>query len=177
MKTLTVIACLIMAGCAKGSEAAPTKADASHVAPTPTVVEVVEAAPPAPPVQKVELEIESVGNTMTFNKTAMTVPAKSEVHLVFKNNSTMDVLPHNWVLVHPGTEAKVAADGLALGPDHNYLPDTDDVIVGTPLTKPGKTNEITFTAPKYPGKYPYICTIPGHYIMMKGVLTVTAAQE
>ncbi|MGH7283704.1 MAG: plastocyanin/azurin family copper-binding protein, partial [Polyangiaceae bacterium] len=30
----------------------------------------------------------------------------------------------------------------------------------------------TFTAPG-PGKYPYICTYPGHYMTMKGTLEVT----
>lgn len=176
MKALMVITCLLVAGCDKPSDALPSQHDAAVIVPVASApVEVVEAAPP--PVEKVELEIESVGNTMTFSKTALTAPAGSEVHLVFKNNSTMDVLPHNWVLVHAGTEAKVAADGLALGPERNYLPETDDVIAATVLARPGKTSEVTFTAPKYTGKYPYICTVPGHYIMMKGVFTVTPAKE
>ena len=112
---------------------------------------------------------------MTFDKGELTAPAKSEVHLTFKNNAKLDVLPHNWVLVREKTEAKVAADGLARGKEHDYLPEnSDDVLASVPLTAPGKTSEVTFIAPKYPGKYPYICTIPGHYIMMKGVLNVTA---
>lgn len=150
------------------------QATAQPAATQPAVTATQTAAPAAPTVQKVELEIASVGDTMTFDKAELTVPAKAEVHLVIKNNSKLDVLPHNWVLVHEKTEAKVAAAGLALGKDKNYLPEgDDDMIAGTPLAPPGKTAEVTFTAPKYPGKYPYICTVPGHYVMMKGVLTVT----
>ena len=32
--------------------------------------------------------------------------------------------------------------------------------------------EITFTAPAAPGSYPYICTFPGHWRIMRGVLVV-----
>jgi azurin len=110
---------------------------------------------------------------MTFDKTKLTAPAKSQVHLVFKNNAKLEALPHNWVLVHEKTEARVAADGLALGVDAGYIPTSDDVIASTPLAPPKGQSEVTFTAPKYPGDYPFICTVPGHYLSMKGVFTVT----
>jgi azurin len=90
-----------------------------------------------------------------------------------KNNATMSTLPHNWVLVKPGTEASVAAAGLKLGDQAGYLDVTNkNALVHTPMAKPGESSEVTFTAPD-PGTYPYICTVPGHYMMMKGVLTVT----
>jgi uncharacterized cupredoxin-like copper-binding protein len=47
-----------------------------------------------------------------------------------------------------------------------------DALAHTPMAKPGESAEVTFNAPD-PGTYPYICTVPGHYMMMKGVLTVT----
>jgi azurin len=125
-------------------------------------------------VQKVDVQIESVGNEMAFDKTALTVPAGAEVHLVLKNNATMSTLPHNWVLVKQGTEASVALAGLKRGDKAGYVDVVDrDMLAFTPLAKPGETTEVTFTAPDEAGKYPYICTMPGHYMMMKGVLTVT----
>ena len=39
---------------------------------------------------------------------------------------------------------------------------------------PGNSVEVTFTAPSTPGDYPYICTVPGHFYMMKGIMKVTA---
>jgi azurin len=130
------------------------------------------AAAPAKPQQHVELNIASVANTMAFDKKELAVPAGAEVHLVFKNNSTMITLPHSWVLVKPGTEASVAAAGLKLGEQAGYIDVRDrDMLVHTPMAKPGETTEVAFTAPE-PGTYPYICTVPGHYMLMKGVLTV-----
>jgi azurin len=125
------------------------------------------------PAQKVELAIGSVANTMTFDKAALSAPTGAQVHLTLKNNSTMTTLPHNWVLVKTGSEASVAAAGLKYGLPAGYIDVNDtDMIVHTPLAKPGESTEVTFTAPD-PGKYPYICTVPGHYMLMKGVLTVT----
>jgi azurin len=175
-KKITWILLFALAACSNDTSKNENKPQAS-AAPVATPPPTVSAAPTAsaPPVQHVELQIASVGDTMTYDKSELTAPAKSEVHLVFKNNAKLDVLPHNWVLVHEKTEAKVAADGLARGKEHDYMPEnSDDVLASVPLTPPGKTSEVTFTAPKYPGKYPYICTVPGHYVMMKGVLNVTA---
>ena len=172
----TLILLFALIGCNDTNKADNKPAPSAQ--PVATPAQPVASAPPtasAAPVQHVELAIASVGDTMTYDKAELTVPAKSEVHLVMKNNSKLDVLPHNWVLVHEKTEAKVAAEGLARGKENNFLPEaSDDVLASTPLALPGKTSEVTFTAPKYPGKYPYICTVPGHYVMMKGVLNVTA---
>jgi len=164
-------------GCRKAN-ADSSKATTNAMSAAPTDVMPTAKPEPAPvetlkPVQHVELEIASVGNTMTFDQTALTVPSGAEVHLVFKNRSTVSTLPHNWVLVKPGTEASVAAAGLKRGEMAGYFEVSDhDALAHTPMAKPGDSSEVTFTAPD-PGKYPYICTVPGHYMMMKGELTVT----
>jgi azurin len=174
--SLVVLPLLVLAGCSKAQaeKQAPAEKAAAEAPPTAAEVKPKEPDPaPAKPVQHVELEIASVANTMTFDKKTLTVPAGAEVHLVFKNNATMETLPHNWVLVKPGTEASVAAAGLKLGEAAGYLDVSDkDILVHTPTSKPSQSTEVTFTAPD-PGTYPYICTVPGHYMLMKGVLTVT----
>jgi azurin len=164
-------------GCGKDRDVHPieTTGSATAAAPAPTPSAAPASAPSASakPVEHVELALQSVANTMAYDKTKLTVPAGAEVHLTLKNNSTMATLPHNWVLVKPGTEASVAAAGLKLGEPAGYFDVTDkDALAHTPLAKPGTTVEVTFTAPP-PGNYPYICTVVGHYVMMKGVLTVT----
>lgn len=169
---------LVTAGCSKSNEtstgAPPPSATASAVVPaattpTPSASASASAAPAA---KKVELEIGSVGDTMAYDKKTLTVPAGSEVHLTMKNNGKLAIMKHNWVLVHKGTEAKVALAGMEKAPDAGYVVPSPDIIAYTPLAEPGKTVEVTFTAPA-PGDYPYICTFPGHYVVMKGVLTVT----
>jgi azurin len=166
-----VLACNV--GCSKTNKEETPAATATAPPPATTSAAPSASAAPAKPVQHVELAIQSVANTMAYDKTTLTVPAGAEVHLVLKNNSTMATLPHNWVLVKPGTEASVAAGGLKYGEPAGYINMSDsNMIEHTPLAKPGETTEVTFTAPA-PGKYPYICTVPGHYMLMKGVLTVT----
>jgi azurin len=120
----------------------------------------------------VELEIATVGDTMYFDKKALTVPAGSTVHLKLKNNGTLEVMQHNWVLVTPGKEAAVAAEGLAKAQKTGYLVPGPDVLANTPMAKPGQTVEVTFPAPAA-GKYAFICTYPGHYLSMHGSFTVT----
>jgi azurin len=53
------------------------------------------------------------------------------------------------------------------------VPDTDAVICYTDIVDPGSESAIYFAAPSQPGKYPYLCTFPGHWMVMNGVLEVT----
>lgn len=171
---------LAVAGCGKSNDgtsgAPPPSATVTAVAPAATA-----QAPPTPSVtastvpdaaKKVELEIASVGDTMFFDKKTLTVPTGAQVHLTLKNNGKLAVMQHNWVLVKKGTEAKVALGGMEKAQEAGYVVPSDDVLAYTPLAPPQKTVEVSFTAPA-PGDYPYICTFPGHYVVMKGVLTVT----
>ncbi len=175
-----LVATLTLAlGCGKSDDSQKNVAPASTPPPATTAAAPTPSAAPsasasAKPVgPTIEIQIASVGNTMAYDKTKLTVPTGATVHLTMKDNATMATLPHNWVLVKPGTEAKVAADGLKLGEAAGYFDVRNtDALAHTPLAKPGGTAEVTFTAPA-PGDYPYICTFPGHYMMMKGVLTVT----
>ncbi len=119
----------------------------------------------------VELRVTAHAAAMAFEPTELTVPAGSTVHLVLEDEKP-GALPHNWALVMPGTEAKVAAEGLKKGEEASYIAEGPNLLAFTGLVQPGSTGEVTFKAPAA-GKYPYICTYPGHYVMMKGVLTVT----
>ena len=53
--------------------------------------------------------------------------------------------------------------------------DTPDVIASLGLLFPGQKEVLSFTAPKQPGQYDYVCTFPGHWRLMKGVMTVVGA--
>ncbi len=172
--SITLAATLALAACNNEKSGGEGETPSATPVPTPPAPPPPPptAAPSAAPAQKVELELSAVGNTMAYDKTALTVPAGALVHLTLKNPATMATLPHNWALVLPGTQAKVAAEGLAKAPDAGYIIEGPNVLAHTPLAPPGGSAEVTFTAPAA-GVYPYICTVPGHYIMMKGTLTVT----
>jgi len=88
-----------------------------------------------------------------------------------------DVVPHNWVLAKPGTLATVGtlADALIADPEavaRHYVPKSDDVVAYADITEPGKRQTIYFTVPDAPGRYPFLCTFPGHWKLMNGLLIV-----
>jgi len=118
------------------------------------------------------VELSSVGDTMAYDKTTLEAKPGEKVSLTFHNVATSPAMQHDWVLVKPGKVNDVANAALAAGPSKDYIPDSQDILAHTKLTKPGETDTIEFTAPSAPGEYPYICTYPGHFALMKGVLVV-----
>ena len=114
------------------------------------------------------------GKNLTFMPSSFTVKAGEPIKLTFKNP---DVVPHNWALIRPGTLPKVGdlANKLVAEPDaanRHYIPKTDDVILYADVTDPGLQFSVFFRAPSEKGKYPYLCTFPGHWMIMNGVMTV-----
>ena len=67
------------------------------------------------------------------------------------------------------------ADAMLTDPDalkKNYVPESEDIIASTKLVNPGGVDKIEFEAPSEPGDYPYICTFPGHWRLMQGIIKV-----
>jgi azurin len=48
----------------------------------------------------------------------------------------------------------------------------EEVIAATKLLGPGESEKLTFTAPKQAGLYQFLCSFPGHYAIMRGVMVV-----
>lgn len=53
-----------------------------------------------------------------------------------------------------------------------FIPASPKVLGAIPLLNPGKTGTLTLNGPLKPGTYPYLCTFPGHWRIMRGVLIV-----
>jgi uncharacterized cupredoxin-like copper-binding protein len=53
-----------------------------------------------------------------------------------------------------------------------HIPDMDAVLVHSKLVEPEEEDILYFKAPSKPGIYEFVCTVPGHYLMMRGVLQV-----
>ena len=135
------------------------------------------AAVKKPTVSKV-IVVGVIKDVMQFNKTLITATAGSVVQIVFQNP---DHMQHNLVLIKPKTTEKVgaAADELARDPNGaklNYVPRIQEVLQATPLVNPGGKFTLTFTVPAVPGDYPFVCTFPGHWRIMKGIMRVTKPQ-
>ncbi len=98
------------------------------------------------------------------------------VKLVFTNTDDMQ---HNLVIVLPNSANEVGEAALKLGVDGanmNYVPNSDKVLYYTRLLGPGSQETIYFTAPEKEGKFPFVCTYPGHYLVMRGIMTVQKAK-
>ena len=54
----------------------------------------------------------------------------------------------------------------------NYVPDVKGILHASPLVAEGTIEYLRFIAPDRPGRYPYVCTYPGHWQMMNGVMSV-----
>jgi azurin len=112
---------------------------------------------------------------MQFVQKEIHVKAGESIALTLHNADT--TMQHNWVLLKPGTTDEVGklANDLASDPANlrrNYIPDSPDVICFTRVVDSTKSSTIYFTAPVDKGSYPYICTFPGHWMIMRGVLIV-----
>ena len=127
-----------------------------------------------PALGSVTVKMGVIQHEMKFNKPTFTVKAGYEVTIDFENT---DFMQHNLVIAKPGTMEKVgaAADALARDPkgaDMNYVPQMPEIIAATRLVDPESSESLVFRAPTTPGEYVYICTVPGHWRIMNGIMIV-----
>ena len=123
-------------------------------------------------------KITITGNdTMQFDLKSFEVKAGEKVELTFKNVGKIPkiAMGHNLVVLKKGISA-VAFGQKAMGAGANAanaLPDSvkGDTIAATKLLGPDETETISFTAPET-GDYEYVCTFPGHFALMRGVMKV-----
>ena len=122
-----------------------------------------------------EIVLRPVGNEMRYAETEFSVQSGQEVTVVFENTATTPAMQHNVVILNSDDDAvvnRVGQAALTAGADAEYIPEDEAILAHTPLAQPGETVRVTFTAPTEPGTYRYICTFPGHYMLMQGTMTV-----
>lgn len=121
--------------------------------------------------------ITPVGEQMLYAQTAFTATAGTPLRVVFQNTATGAAMRHNVVILQPGTDVNAFGIAAASAADNDYVPADmmSQVVAYTPMSNPGQTVDATFTVPTTPGEYPFVCTFPGHYATMRGVMTVVAA--
>ena len=110
---------------------------------------------------------------MRYDRSEIWVRSGEPVSIVFRNN---DVMPHNLVIGVPGSWEKIGRAGEDLKDTgnglQNYVPRMDEVLWHTDLLLPGKSTRLDFIAPKRKADHPYLCTFPGHWRVMNGVMHV-----
>lgn len=82
---------------------------------------------------------------------------------------------HNFVLVKPGKRDATVNAALQLadkGPALQFVPPGPDVLASSKLLAPEKKDSLRLTLPKEAGIYPFVCTFPGHGLVMYGAAYV-----
>ena len=120
-------------------------------------------------------KLEIAGNdAMQYDKKELVVASDcTQVELTLSHTGKLPAaaMGHNWVLVKTADVTTVANAGMSAGLANNYLTTGDPhVIASTKIGGGGQSTTITFPTSKLTkgGDYTYMCTFPGHYVIMKG---------
>ncbi|MFM8334551.1 MAG: plastocyanin/azurin family copper-binding protein, partial [Opitutaceae bacterium] len=122
--------------------------------------------------------VRSVVEGMRYDTPRIVVQAGRAFDLIFDNP---DVMPHNLVIVKPGTREQVGTAAAAMTPEakdskgRTFVPDLGSVIAATKMLENGQSETLKIPANQLrtEGEYEYVCTFPGHWMMMWGKLIVT----
>lgn len=136
------------------------------------VAEPSDASADANEVKEITIE----GNDqMQFNLDEIKVKAGQTVKLTLKHvgKMTVEQMGHNWVLLKKGTDMMKFGQKAATAKESGYIAEDqkDKVIVKTALLGGGEEDTIEFEAPEK-GTYDFICSFPGHVMIMQGKFIV-----
>jgi uncharacterized cupredoxin-like copper-binding protein len=122
------------------------------------------------------VRIETIPEKLSFDVRWFAVEAGKPVQIVLVNR---DAMPHNLLVGAPGSLEEIGTQGAAMPMPTDpastakaFVPDTPLVLQATRLIKEGESERLAFTAPAKPGEYIFVCTFPGHWMRMYGVMLV-----
>ena len=164
-----LLAALAAAGCGKSNRPAADTA----AAPSPAAA---AANPSAQPASGRAVSI-TANDTMKFSVTEIRAKPGEALAVTLVNEGTMPKfsMGHNWVLLASGVDLNAFAGDAAMAAKKDYVPDSyqAQIIAASKLLGPKETDTVLFQAPSQPGRYPFVCSFPGHLqVGMKGELIV-----
>lgn len=123
------------------------------------------------------LVIKTLPGMMRYDLGELTAAPGARVKLTLENP---DDLQHNLVLLKADPQdkdgQKFAQDTWLLGEKviaTGWVPrDHPRILAASALLNPAASETLYFVAPDEPGDYPYVCTVPGHSLLMRGILQV-----
>jgi azurin len=121
--------------------------------------------------------IKVTGNDqLQFNLKEIIAAPGEKLNIEMTNIGSMpkQAMAHNWLLLQAITDAEVNALAMAASTrPPEYLPeDQSKILAHTKMLGPKEKDTITITAPATPGSYPFVCSFPGHFTLMRGALVV-----
>lgn len=155
MKRLYILFLLITLSC--GGNSTKTKVDSNNESSTPKEIKIILSS----------------NDNMLFDKQIIYASSRQKITLTLNHNGKLDkkIMGHNFVLLKAGVDVVDFATRALEARDNEYIPEGDEIIAYTKLIGGGESDTITFDAPTK-GSYNYICSFPGHYGIMKGILVI-----
>ncbi len=130
------------------------------------------------------VNIGCVPERMKYTVEQFHVQPSQPVKIVFTNPDATD---HNLLILTPGTleEVGMAANEMARDPanaNSDFVPPEKQSLIlqAAPMIGPTRRKQVhvlRFAAPEKPGIYPFVCTFPGHWVVMKGNMVVANDAE
>jgi len=125
------------------------------------------------------ISIGTIPEQMLFDVKWFVVEAGKPVRVVLSN---ADAMPHNVIIGQPGSVNTIGTAANTMPPpaDPNvkaYVPNIPQVLQATKLVQRGESDTINFTAPTSPGEYSFVCSFPGHWMRMYGVMLVVPSLD
>lgn len=136
------------------------------------------AAPAAPAADPAARTVTiAAGDDMKFSVGTITAKRGEKLRIVLKSTGTMPkvAMAHNVVVLGKGTDVDAFVNASVMARSNAFVAPAfaSQVLAATPLAGNGETVEVTFTVPSAPGRYDYVCSFPGHYLVgMRGTLIV-----
>lgn len=118
------------------------------------------------------VQINTIVERMRYDVKEFTVKAGKKVKLTFTNP---DFMPHNLIITQPKSAEEVALAAMAMGAEgfaKGFHPDSPKILWATKMLDNGQSEALEFQAPDKPGDYEFVCTFPGHYMLMRGIMKV-----
>lgn len=126
-----------------------------------------------------EITITTHTSELRFDTEKFTVRAGQKVKLTLVNpDDSLNLQPHNLLIVEPGKLEEIGAAANAELADPSFLsdrhavPSSNYVLYHTKLLLPGESETLEFVAPTLAGDYPFLCSYPGHWSVMHGIMVV-----
>jgi plastocyanin len=124
-----------------------------------------------------QVRVSCVREQLRYDLTRFEAKPGQPVKLTFANP---DATAHNFVIAKPGMAERIglASNEMAKDPaamqEGQFIPkdQLDQMLHRTKMLAPGSEEILRFSAPLVPGTYPYLCTFPGHWFVMRGEMVV-----
>ena len=120
----------------------------------------------------VEVTLGTVPEKMSYDLKTFEVKAGATLKVRFINH---DFMPHNLVFAQPGSANAIGMAAIALGAEgfaKAFIPESDQILMASKLLASKEEQVMEFKVPTKAGDYDYLCTFPGHHLLMRGIMKV-----